>query len=67
MIKGLEDYPVLSDEALSEAESEEAGDAWRFLDMRSRIQYVRDAGLSIFAARREVPPVECYPFLVSGY
>lgn len=65
--KDLDDYPVLSEEEASAEEAEEAEETWRFAGMRCRIQYVRDAGLSIFAARREVPPAECYPFLVRGY
>lgn len=67
VIKGLEDYPVLDEGAMYEEEAEEAGDAWRFLDMRSRIRMVKEAGLSIFAARREDPPSDCYPFLLSDY
>lgn len=67
VIKGLEDYPVLDDEALSAEESEEAGDHWRGIDLRSRIRLAYEAHLSIFAARREDPPSECYPFLISDY
>lgn len=65
--KRLADYPVLDEDGMSEEEAEEAGDTWHFMGMRSRIRMACEAGLSIFSARREDPPIECYPFLVSYY
>lgn len=55
MMCSLEDYPVLSDDHLSELESEEINDYWERESMHGRIRICREAGESIFAARRDYP------------
>lgn len=58
MLKKLEDYPVLDDEHFSDLEWTEAGEAWQRLTLRERVDLCRDAGVSIFAARREYIPCD---------
>jgi len=55
IVAALSDYPVLSESALSEAEIEAAEDYWSDSSIRDRIHICRDAGVSIFAARRYAP------------
>lgn len=54
----LEDYPVLDEHDYSERQYEALNEAWQWLSMRDRIQLCADAGLSIFAARREYAPAD---------
>lgn len=56
MLCALSDYPVLSDDHLSELEWNEVSDYWERMRVRDRIEYCRDAGISIFAARRDYLP-----------
>jgi len=53
IVAALEAYPVLDDMALSDAEAEAAAEYWQREPMRWRIDLCRDAGVSIFAARRD--------------
>lgn len=51
----LESYPVLDDEDLSNREYEAACEYWENADLDDRIRLCKEAGVSIFAARREDP------------
>lgn len=58
----LEGYPVLDDERASECEYEAAVELWGILDVRERLEAIREANrhgerISIFAARHDdMPP-----------
>lgn len=57
----LSDYPILSDEAFSEAESAEQEETWRRASVRERLRYIERANrgryeISIFSARRDELP-----------
>lgn len=56
MLCAIEDYPVLSDDHHSELEWNEVTDYWERMGIRERVDYCRDAGISIFAARRDYLP-----------
>ena len=53
----LEDYPVLDEESFCELEEEEANETWNnCFNLSERIDLCREAGVSIFAARRDYYP-----------
>lgn len=52
MLSKLDAYPVLDEDHFSDLEWSEAVDYWRSLTVRERVDICRDAGVSIFAARR---------------
>lgn len=53
----LSDYPVIDEDHWSELEWNEAAEYWESLSVRGRAEMCREAGLSVFAARRaELPP-----------
>lgn len=52
----VEDYPCVNEDHWSELEWNEAQDYWASLSVRDRAPYCKDAGLSIFAARRDWIP-----------
>jgi len=54
----LDDYPVLCDSHLSELEGKEIGEQWVAMRLHDRVDVCRDAGVSIFAARRDDIPEE---------
>lgn len=54
--KALAGYPVYSDDRYSEAQYEAIADHWERSNLRDRVDYCRDAGVSIFAARRDIVP-----------
>lgn len=56
MLCAISDYPVLSDDHHSELEWNEISDYWERMRVRDRIEYCRNAGISIFAARRDYLP-----------
>jgi hypothetical protein len=56
ILEKLDGYPVLDDDHFSELEWNETCDYWESLSVRERAEYCRDAGLSIFAARRDYLP-----------
>lgn len=56
MLCAIENYPVLSDDHLSELEWNEACEYWERMGVRDRVEFCRDAGVSIFAARRDYLP-----------
>ena len=53
IVASLEDYPVLDNDALSDAEYEAVHEFWHGEDIRWRVGHCIDAGVSIFAARRD--------------
>lgn len=56
MLCALSDYPVLSDDHLSELEWNEAADYWERMSVRDRMDYCQRADISCFAARRDYLP-----------
>ena len=55
MLRKLDDYPVLDEDHYSELEWYEAQEYWDQSSLRDRIEMCVSAGLSGFAARREMP------------
>lgn len=49
----IADYPILDDDGYSEAQWEAMHEYWAGLRVVDRLDYCRDAGASIFAARRD--------------
>lgn len=60
LVKALEDYPVLNEERFAELELEEAQFIWDNNSLDDRINICREAGISIFAARRDDVPIDYY-------
>ena len=60
LICALDDYPVLDDSHLSELEDQEIGEQWAAMRLHDRVDVCRDAGVSIFAARRDEVPGEVF-------
>jgi len=56
MLCALEDYPVLDETHFSELEWSEAENYWQQLPIRYRVELCAEAGVSIFAARRDYIP-----------
>lgn len=56
LIGKLEDYPILDEDDHSELEWSEACAYWEQMSVRDRVEYLQDARLSIFAARRAELP-----------
>lgn len=54
--RALADYPVYSDDRYSEAQWKAITDHWERSNLRDRVDYCRDVGVSIFAARRDIVP-----------
>lgn len=57
IVAKLENYPVLSDDDLSEREYNAVWESWRTMSMRERIVFAARNGHSVFAARHG--PWEC--------
>lgn len=60
IICALSDYPVLDEEDFSKRENDEVNESWRWLSMRERMRLCAKHGTSIFAARRDTCPDNCY-------
>lgn len=56
----LADYPVLDDGLYSRMEHEEACVHWSGCSTGERIEYCKDAGVSVFAARRDEMETEVF-------
>lgn len=56
----LEDYSVLDEDALSEAEDRAVYADWDSMNLRERIALCSERGVSIFAARHDSIPEEVY-------
>lgn len=63
LIQSLEDYPLLDEDRYSEKRWEAICDFWEEMDMSERMEYCKEAGLSIFSARSETPPTDVYDWL----
>ena len=64
MLCALSDYPVLSDDHLSELEWNEAADYWERMSVRDRMEYCQRADISCFAARRDYLPQDNTGYLL---
>ena len=56
MAADLENYPVLSDEHLTELEYEEAAEYWQRCSVSDRVEILQRFGGNIFQARRDTLP-----------
>ena len=56
IIDELENYPVLNDEHFSQLQWDEGCDFWQSLSLSNRIDYCKEANISIFSARSESVP-----------
>lgn len=63
ILRALSDYPIYDESAFSEAEFEATSDYWESLSIAERVEYCREAGESIFAARRDAIPSNMYEHL----
>ena len=54
--QGLEDYPLISDDELSELECEIIEKDWASESIADRVRTMQDLGLCIFAARDDNAP-----------
>lgn len=52
----LADYPILDDSDYSEREHGASCEAWSGMSIRERVKLCREAGISVFAARRDEVP-----------
>lgn len=52
----IDDYPILDESHFSDLEYAQAAEYWRTMRITERIDYLREAELSIFAARRAELP-----------
>lgn len=64
MLQSLDEYPILDDDAFAESEAFEAQEIWESLFVSERIEYCKEAGISIFSARRDLCPAEVFVLLV---
>lgn len=57
ILEDLAAYPVLDEDAFGTLEYDEAHDWWRDMGLKNRMELCREAGVSVFAARRadEIP------------
>lgn len=63
IVRVLKGYPVYSDDRYSEAQYEAICEHWVAAILNDRIDYCRDAGVSIFAARRDDVPMDVQELL----
>ena len=56
LVAALSDYPVIDESHWSELEWNEVCELWESSDIEDRLHYMRDSGVSIFAARRDEIP-----------
>lgn len=63
MTCALSDYPVLNEDHFSELEWTEAQTQWEMLPLKYRVELCAEAGVSIFAARRDYIPQEDSGFI----
>ncbi len=55
-LEGLESYPVLNEDRLSEIEFNSVCNIWFNADISERVSWLQDANLNVFAARNEELP-----------
>jgi hypothetical protein len=63
MACALADYPVLNESHFSELESAEADEYWSSMRLCERVELCAEAGVSIFAARRDYIPSDDSGFI----
>jgi len=63
IVEGLDGYPVIDDDALSDAELETACDYWQAESLSGRVELCRDAGVSIFSARSDALDPDVFDFI----
>ena len=56
IVAALFDYPIIDESHFSELEWNETAEFWESLRLRDRVDYLKRAGISIFAARRDYLP-----------
>jgi hypothetical protein len=56
IVCALADYPILAEDKFSEREHDAVCTYWEGLDVSDRVRELQDAGLCIFAARRDCLP-----------
>lgn len=56
IVRALTDYAIYDEHRYSQAQWEAIADYWERSTLRDRVDYCRDAGISIFAARRDSMP-----------
>lgn len=56
----IEDYPVLDEDSYSEAQYVAMCDYWGRMSIKERVEYCRENGESIFAARSDCVPPNVY-------
>jgi len=66
ILSALSDYPILNDEAYSDAQCEAITSYWERENVRDRVQWCCEAGESIFAARRDCPSDAVFDHLMQG-
>jgi hypothetical protein len=66
ILSALSDYPILSDDAYSEAQFEAIVNYWEDETIRGRVEWCYEAGESIFAARRDFPADAVFDHLMQG-
>lgn len=61
IMKDLDGYPVVNEDHWAQLEWDEAHEYWERMSLRERVEWCRDCGVSIFAARRgnDLPDVIC--------
>jgi len=63
LLKALEAYPILDEDAYSVKEYDAATDTWADLSIKERVELCQDAGVSVFAARHDFIPQEDIGFI----
>lgn len=58
ILKALDDYPILDEDSYGEKEWDEVVEAWNDRSLKERVDLCREAGVSIFAARRNYLPLD---------
>lgn len=63
LLRQLDDYPVLDEDRWSERETEEIDKFWRETSLKHRVEWCKDHGDSIFAARHDYAPEHVFDWL----
>ncbi len=63
IVADLRAYPILDEDAYSEAQDEAVYEYWKSMSMRERVDVCHDRGASAFAARRSEIPESVYDYL----
>ncbi len=63
LLRQLDAYPVLDEYGWSERETEEIDKFWREISLKQRVEWCKDHGDSIFAARHDYAPEHVFDWL----